>query len=184
MDGVLHSYHADLGYCYRLIQEYEILDSAQLYTLLKRAGRSKKERNHIVTGLYIRSLARRIALGARSYFVKGPGITPTGKHKAQIICFWVLLDYIHKVDSHHATGTYSRISMEIDGRDYDIVYVKEGEERLCNANMCAGGDVRYFVVVEDVSQIPLIKGDKVHTFATVSEQGKAEYFSRGEKDDG
>jgi hypothetical protein len=169
-----------MRYCYQLIQEYGILDGAQLYTLLKNVGqRDKKERNYIINGLYVRNLARRLPLYDRSYYVKSPGITPTGKHKAQIICFWLLLDYIHKVDNHHAAGTYSRISMEIDGRGYDIVYVKKGEERLCNANMRTSGDVRYFVVVEDVSQIPLIKGDKVHTFATVSEQGKVEYYSHG-----
>jgi len=184
MDGVLHSSHANLGYCCNLIQEYGILDTAQLYTLLKRAGQlEKRQRNNIVNGLYVRGFARRITLGSRSYYIKGPGITPIGKHHAQIVCFWVLLDYIHRVDSHHATGTYSRISMEIDGRDYDIVYVKNGEERLCNANMRAGDVLRYFVVVEGVSQIPLIKGDNVHTFATVSEQGKVEYF-RGVLDDG
>jgi hypothetical protein len=115
----------------------------------------------------------------RYYYAKGPGFSPTGKYKAQIICFWVLLGYICKVDKHCATGTFSRISMEIDGRDYDIVYVQKGQERLCNANMRSGGDVRYFVVVEDVSQIPLIKGEKVHTFATVSEEGKIQYYSSG-----
>lgn len=185
MDGVLHSSHVDLRYCHRLIQEYGVLDSAQLYVLLKRHRQiSKKKRYYIIKNLYMQNLARRVLIDDRSYFVRGPGISPTGKYKSQIICFWVLLDYIHKVDNHHAVGTFIRISMEIDGRDYAIAHVKNGEERLCNANIRAEGDVRYFIIVEDVSQIPLIKGDKIHTFATVSEQGKVEYYSKGEKTDG
>jgi len=180
LDGVLHSSYVDLQYLCRLIHEYGMLDSAQLYVLLKRYGETgKNERHAIVKSLHERGYARWVSHGDRSYYISGPGITLTGKRKFQIICFWVLLDYIHKVDSHHATGTFSRISMEINGRDYDIVYVEIGQERLCNANMRAGGDVRYFVVVEDVKQIPLIKGDKIHTFATVSAKGQVEYYSQG-----
>ena len=179
MDGVLHSSHADMQYCHRLIEEYGVLDGAQLYALLKKHGQlSKNERHYIVKSLHMRNLARRISHGGRNYFIGAPGITPTGKYRAQIVCFWVLLDYISRVDKHHATGTFSRISMEIDSRDYDIVYVKIGQERLCNTNMRTGGDTRYFVIVEDVSQIPLIKGDNIHTFATVSEEGKIEYYAK------
>lgn len=178
MDGVLHGSQVDLEYCYRLIQEYSILDSAQLFVLMKRADYlNKRQRHHIGKSLQARGLALKTARDGRNYFAKGPGLSPTGKFRAQIVCFWVLLDYIGRVDSHHATGMFSRITMEIDGRDYNIVYVKKGHERLCNANMRAGGDTRYFVVVEDVAQIPLIKGDKIHTFATVSDTGRVEYYS-------
>ena len=181
MDGVLHSSQIDLQYCFGLISEYKILDSAQLYALLKKEGQmSKNQRHYIVKSLQTRGLARQMSQGGRKYYVVAPGIAPTSKYKAQIICFWVLLEYIGKVDTHYATGTFSRIGVEIDGRDYAIVYVEKGQERLCNANMQAGGDVRYFVVVEAVEQIPLIVGDKIHTFATVSGEGKVEYYSQGE----
>lgn len=180
MDGVLHCSQIDLDYCCQLIQEYSILDSAQLFVLMKKSDRlSKRQRHSIGKNLYQRGFALQIIYGGRKYYAKSPGIDPTGKYRLQIICFWVLLDYICKVDKHYATGTFSRISMEIDDRDYDIVYVKKGQERLCNSNMRSGGDVKYFVVVEDVKQIPLIKGDKIHTFATVSAKGQVEYYSQG-----
>lgn len=179
MEGVLKGSHVDFEYCSRLIREYSVLDCAQLFVLMKKSGQlNKRQRHYIGKSLCDRSRALRITLGDRKYYAKGPGISPDkGKFRAQIICFWVLLDYIFKVDSHSATGTFSRISMEIDGRDYDIVYVKKNQEKLCNANMKRGGDTRYFVIVEDTSQIPLLKGDKIHTFATVSETGGVEYYS-------
>lgn len=178
MDGVLHQSQVNMDYCNQLIREYTVLDSAQIFGLLKNVGGIKKKpRQRIVKGLYLRGLAREIRYNGRSYYAKAPGILPTGKYHAQIICFWILLDYISKVDSHHATGTFSRISMEIEGRDYDIVYVKKGAERLCIANLKHNREMRYFVVVEDVSQIPLIQSDKIHTFATVSSDGKIKYYA-------
>jgi hypothetical protein len=178
MDGVLHSSQVDFNYCCLLIKEYSILDSAQIYALLKRAGQlPRRRRQYIEKSLTARGFALRITDGDRSYLARSPGLTPTGKYRAQIICFWVLLDYIDKVDSHFSAGMFNRITLEIGGRNYGIMYVKKGQERLCSANMRAGGENRYFVIVEDVSQIPLIKGDKIHTFAIVSAQGKVEYYA-------
>jgi hypothetical protein len=178
MDGVLHSSQVDFDYCCRLIKEYAILDSAQVFALMIRAWQLSKHRmEYIAKSLCARGYALKVVEGDRSYLARSPGIMPTGKYRAQITCFWVLLDYIDKVDSHFAAGMFSRITLEIGGRNYGIMYVKAGQERLCNANMRSGGENRFFVVVEDVSQIPLIKGDNIHTFATVSEQGKVEYFA-------
>ena len=178
MDGVLHSSQVDFDYCCLLIREYSILDAAQVYALMKRAGQlSRRRRLYIAKSLCARGYALKLVEGDRSYFARCPGLTPTGKYRAQITCFWLLLDYIDKVDSHNAVGTFNRISLEIDGRSYGVMLVKRGQERLCNANIKAGGDIRYFVIVEDVSQIPMINMDKVHTFATVSEHGQVEYYA-------
>ena len=177
MDGVLHNSQVDLDFCRRLIQEYGVLDSAQLFVLMKKTKMlNKRQRYHIGKKLLLHAYARKITQNGRNYYTRAPGLLPIGKYRAQIVCFWVLLDYIDKVDKHSATGTFSRISMEIGGRDYDIVYVEKGQERLCNANIKCGGDTRYFVVVEDAAQIPLIKGERIHSFATVSEAGQVEYY--------
>ena len=95
-----------------------------------------------------------------------------------IICFWILLDYIGKADRHYATGTFTRISMEIGDKDYSIVHVPVGAEKLCSSNIAKAGETRYFVVVDDVSQIPLIKGEKIHSFATVSKTGRIQYYRK------
>jgi hypothetical protein len=123
--------------------------------------------------------ARKIKYDNRTYFVGGPKVSlKKGRYKEQIICFWVLLDYIDKVDRHYATGTFSRISMEIGNKDYSIVHVGPGLERFCNSHMERGGETRYFVIVDDPAQIPLIKGDKIHSFATVSQTGQIQYYER------
>lgn len=178
MEGILHESQNLSEYCWQLLLEYSVLDTAQIFGLLKQNGvKSKRERERIARSLRHRGLTRRLTIGDRTYYTKNPQIKPTGKYMAQIRCFWILLQYIGRVDSHHAAGTFSRITMEIDGRDYDIVYVPEGAERLCLSHIRRGGDTRYFVVVEDVSQIPLLQSEKIHTYATVSEQGEVEYYA-------
>jgi len=163
-----------------LIREYTALDCAQMFTLMKKHSEiPDKQRRNIELAMCKRKHARKIRYAGRTYLVGGPKISlKKGRYKEQIICFWVLLDYIDKVDRHYATGTFSRISMEIGNKDYSIVHVSPGLERFCNSHMEQGGETRYFVIVDDPGQIPLINGDKIHTFATVSETGKIQYYGR------
>lgn len=122
--------------------------------------------------------AARIAFEGRTYFVRHPKIQIKGRLRQQIRCFWVLLDYLDRVDRHYASGTPSSlISMEIDGRDYSILYAERGKERMCSYQMAQGGATRYFVVVEDTAQIPLIKGEQIHAFALLDERNSVKYYS-------
>lgn len=179
MEGVSHSSCVTLEYCCRLIREYSALDCAQIFTLMKKyGGIADRQRRNIEKAMCVRQFARKFTYAERSYFVGYPNINvKKGRYREQIICFWILLDYIDKADNHYATGTFSRISMEIGNRDYDIVHVSKGCERLCISHMNQGGETRYFVVVDDIEQIPLIHGDKIHTFATVSKTGTIQYYN-------
>ena len=180
MDGVLHPSCVTFDYCCLLIREYVVLDCAQLFTLLKKHSEiPDTQRRKIELAICGRKYARKIRYADRTYLVAGPKVSLNkGRYKEQIICFWVLLDYIDKVDRHYATGTFSRISMEIGEKDYSIVHVSPGLERLCNSHMEQGGETRYFVIVDDPAQIPLIQGDRIHTFATVSKTGQIQYYER------
>ena len=114
----------------------------------------------------------------RHYFVRRFQVKIEGEIKKRIQCFWVLLDYMNQVDQHYASGTPSSlISMEIDGRDYSILYAETGKEKLCNYQMERGGVTRYFVVVENLSQIPLIKGEQIHAFVLLDEKNTVHYYS-------
>lgn len=178
MDGIFHESQDFLDYCWQLLLEYSILDSAQLFGILKIHGKLKKRaREKLMRQIRHRGLTRRMEIGNRIYFAKHPQIKPEGRYMAQIRCFWVLLQYIDRVDSHHAASTFRGISMEIEGRDYDIVYVPKGAEKLCNVQKRRGGDLRYFIVVEDMSQIPLIEAEKVHSYATVSDEGQVDFYT-------
>lgn len=178
MLGIGQASEVTLEYCRTLMVEYGALDSAQLFTLLKKYGQiPDKQRLQISKTLCREQCARRISFEGRSYFVRHPKIRIRGRMQQQIRCFWVLLDYLDRADRHYATGTPSSlISMEIDGRDYSILYAERGKERMCCYQMSQGGTTRYFVVVEDIRQIPLIKGEQIHAFALLDERNTVKYY--------
>ena len=83
----------------------------------------------------------------------------------------MLLDYIDKVDRHFVTGTPgSLISMEIEGRDYSILYAQPGKEKM-------SGRTRYFILVENLAQIQLIRGGHVHAFVLLDDKNTIHYYS-------
>lgn len=157
MLGISQPADVTLEYCCALIAEYTALDCAQVFTLLKKYGHiPDKQRFHIGRVMCKHQYAKKIAFEGRTYFVRHPRIKPTGRLMRQICCFWVLLDYLDRVDQHYASGTPSSlISMEIEGRDYSILYCERGKERMCSYSMERGGETKYFVVIEDINQIPL-----------------------------
>ena len=125
----------------------------------------------------MKKYAYRIADQDRKYYVKNPRISITNRLKRQIKCFWVLLDYLDQADQHFASGALSSlITMEIGGRDYSILYAERGKERVCNYSMERGGITRYFVLVDDLSQIPLIKNEQIHVFAMLDEKNTVHYY--------
>ncbi len=179
MLGIPEGSAITLEYCCKLMMEYTVLDSAQLYILLKRfSPYGRKKRLQFCRALCHTQYARQIECGGRNYFVLRPGIKIQGRIKQQVSCFWVLLDYIDKVDRHFATGTPgSLISMEIEGRDYSILYAQLGKEKMCSYLMEQSGLTRYFIVVENLAQIPLIKGGQIHAFVLLDEKNTLHYYS-------
>lgn len=166
-------------YCCRLLLEYSALDSAQLFSLMKLYGElPKQKRKQMVQHIRNQQYAYVIQQEDRYYYVRRRKIAIEGRVKAQVMCFWVLLKYLNKVDRHYASGTGSSvISMEIGGRDYSIIYVEPGKEVMCSYSMEKGGVTRYFVVVDDAGQIPLIKGEHIHAFVTVSKRREVRYYT-------
>lgn len=178
MLGIPEGSAITLEYCCKLMMEYTVLDSAQLYILLKRfSPYGRKKRLQFCRTLCHTQYARQTEYGGRNYFILRPGIKIQGRIKQQVSCFWVLLDYIDKVDRHFATGTPgSLISMEIEGRDYRILYVEPGKEKMCSYLMEQSGMTRYFIVVEDLAQIPLVKGGQIHSYVLLDEKNTIHYY--------
>ena len=178
MLGIPEGSAITLEYCCKLMMEYTVLDSAQLYILLKRfSPYGRKKRLQFCRALCHTQYARQTEYGGRNYFILRPGINIQGRIKQQVSCFWVLLDYIDKVDRHFATGTPgSLISMEIEGRDYRILYVEPGKEKMCSYLMEQSGMTRYFIVVEDLAQIPLVKGGQIHSYVLLDEKNTIHYY--------
>lgn len=176
--GIKRPEEVDLEYCCSLMAEYTALDCAQMFSLLKRyGGYRKRDRIDICRQMRMQKYIHRIEVEDRKYFVLNPQISVTGRLQQQIRCFWLLLDYLDRVDQHFAAGTPSSvITMEIEGRDYSILYAAKGKERACNYSMERGGITRYFVMVEDLSQIPLIKNEQIHAFAMLDEKNTVHYY--------
>lgn len=168
-----------LEYCCRLVKEYTALDCAQLFSILRRYGRMNyAKRSKLANAMCHGQYAKKIAYEGRTYFISRPMVRIEGRLREQVRCFWVLMDYLDRVDRHYASGTESSaISMEIEGRDYSILYAEKGKERLCSYRMEVGGVTRYFILVEDLEQIPLIKGKHIHAFALLDGKNAVHYYS-------
>lgn len=168
-----------LDYCCRLLREYTALDCAQLLSILRRYGQMPyAKRTKMVRAMCYGQYAKKIAFENRTYFISRPKVRIEGRLSQQILCFWVLMDYLDRVDKHYASGTASSlISMEIEGRDYSILYAGRGKERLCSYQMETGGVTRYFILIEDSGQIPLIKGERIHAFAQLDERNTVHYYA-------
>lgn len=179
MLGIQDPSDLTLDYCCRLIREYTALDCAQLFSILRRYGRmSSAKRSKIIRAMRYGQYAKKITYEDRTYFISRPKVQIQGQLKQQVRCFWVLMDYLDRVNQHYATGTPNcLISMEIENRDYSIFYVERGKERLCSYQMEQGGVTRYFILVEDLEQIPLIKGEQIHAFALLDEKNTVHYYS-------
>lgn len=185
LNGIAHESDVTLEYCWQLVQEYSILEKTQIYNLLKRVGKLKKNQRHgIVRGLCKQWHIHEIVYEGRNYLANRPKLLPTGQYKKQIVCFWILLDYLTQIESHYATGTFSRISLVINKKDYDIIYVEKGSESLSVGNIQKAGETSFIVVVEDSSQIPLIRSDKIRMYATVSKSEVTYYTMKGGADNG
>ena len=182
MDGIQDPYELNLNYLWQLVQEYTVLNTSQLYLLLKKHGNiGKNNRNRIMRELAGQWRVNTFSIEKEHYYASSPKSRLTERYEKQIACFSVLLDYFDKIESHYATGTFTRISMIISGFDYSIVYVSRGEERLCVKNMENSGTTRFIVVVEDIRQIPQICHEKIRAFATVSAKGTVTYYeNKGE----
>jgi len=179
MEGIRNPSDLTAEYCCRLLAEYEVLDCAQLLSILRRYGGMNYSRRYkIVRTMYYGQYIRKITAFDRTYFISRPGIEIKGRIRQQIFCFWLLMDYLDRVDRHYSTGIAGcPISMEIDGRDYSIMYVERGKEMACSYQMECGGVTRYFVLVEALEQIPLIKGEQIHAFAMLDGRNTVHYYA-------
>lgn len=179
MEGIRGPSDLTFQYCCSLLMEYTALDCAQLLSILRRYGRMPyNQRYKVIRSMYRGQRIRKITFQDRTYFISRPGVEIKGRIKQQILCFWVLMDYLDRVDRHYAAGTASSvISMEIEGRDYSILYVERGKEKACSYQMECGGVTRYFILVEALEQIPLIKGTQIHAFAMLDERNTVHYYA-------
>lgn len=93
--------------------------------------------------------------------------------------FWVLLDFLDRVEYHTASDFPAVISFFTEDDNFDIVVVPEGQENLISHALSyvdSENAGKRLVVVDDPAQIPKLPISNVAGFCTVDTGGEVSYF--------
>ena len=156
----------------RVITTYKTLEEKQLYALFK--GQDA----------VIKNLLSYFVKQRRIYFNSGKARYSADEYRdgkpdyGMIAAFWVLLDFIDKVDHHDAGDFPVKISFLANGELYEIVHVPYGQEHLMNHVFSEKdkSDSRRIILVDKQEQIKSIKIPNTTGFCTVDRDGRVRYY--------
>lgn len=169
----------------RAITLYKSLRLDQIYRLFPH--KKQDSINNLVVRLH---KAQRLVINTDINIVSASEDTAELPDYEMIAAFWVLLDFLDRVD-YHVAGEYpvkiSFFCTDGDG-DYEIVYVAPGNEMMISRalSMLKSNGSQRIIVVNDTKQIPSIHVPDVAAFCTVSHNGNVSYYklSVQEEDNG
>ncbi len=93
-----------------------------------------------------------------------------------IAAFWVLLDFIDRVDYHTASDFPVKISFFSDDEMFEIIHVPYGQEVLVTYALSTKDDTRRIILVDSPNQIDAIHIPTVSGFCTVDPDGTTHYY--------
>ncbi|SHO45224.1 DUF5697 family protein [Anaerocolumna xylanovorans] len=93
-----------------------------------------------------------------------------------IAAFWVLLDFIARVEYHTASDFPVKISFFCDGEMYEIIHVPYGQEILIGHAVSCKEEARRIILVESPEQIETLHIPGVSGFCTVGSDGSTCYY--------
>lgn len=93
----------------------------------------------------------------------------TAPDTGTIAAFWVLLDFIDRVEYHTASDFPVKISFFCDGEFYEIIYIEEGQEVLLSHALTEKEPARRIILVESPEQIKSVHIPGAAGFCTVTE---------------
>ncbi|WP_326975356.1 DUF5697 family protein [Caproicibacter sp. BJN0012] len=93
-----------------------------------------------------------------------------------IAAFWVLLDFIDRVEYHTASDFPVKISFFCDGEMYEIVRIAFGQEVLITHALPKEDDARRIILVDCPKQIEVIHISGIAGFCTVDPDGATHYY--------
>ncbi|MDR1630771.1 MAG: DUF5697 family protein [Oscillospiraceae bacterium] len=162
----------------RILSSYKALYTEQVYRLFP--GRESMIR----TLLFNLRQQKRI-FGSRDGRILS-ALEDIEPDRSTIKTFWILLDFINRVE-YHAPGIFPvALFFFLDSELYEVIYVPPSQEAMiCHA--CGGNKEitgKRIVVVEETSQIEKISFSSISGFCTVSEAGKIQYFQRKQDTNG
>ena len=94
--------------------------------------------------------------------------------------FWILLDFIDRVE-YHSVGSFPvNLSFFLDAEFYEIAFIPQNQEALISHALAGKPDEigKRIIIVEDSEQIEKINVPGVGGFCTVSENGIIQYYQR------
>ncbi len=195
-------------YVENLVEEYGSVRSDQLLRLYENMGiPSKKAKKEI-------GLIQRIA--SRMFYDKNADAFLSNSYERESLsrefarekCFWVMLDFINKVENHFPVGSYlspSQICLMLEDRSYEIAYCEKGMEEyfnnqlraarielLCRAESAYFAPIvekddkavieaaKYIVVVENIEDAGRIRSQQIAFFVTLDEKNVCTFYSAEE----
>lgn len=154
----------------RAVTLYKTLACEQVYRLFP--GREKNVKNLLSVLIKQGRIYYDTATGC---FCGSPecGAAPD---RGMIAAFWVLLDFIDRVEYHTASDFPVKISFFSDGELYEIIYVAYGQEVLIGHALSEMEDAKRIIVVESPKQTLQLTIPGVSGYCTVSPDGQISYY--------
>lgn len=156
----------------RVVTTYRCLLASQLYRLFPaREGAAHKMLVHL-------QRQRRITLNSET------GLCAAGKQEpdaGMIAAFWVLLDFIERVEYHTAGEFPVKIDFFAGGEAYEVIHVPLESEMLVSHALknLKGQTAGRLVLIEREEQIKDIDVPNTAAFCTVSPIGAVQYYKYG-----
>lgn len=154
----------------RTLTLYKTLACEQVYRLFP--GRERNVRNL----LSVLMKQGRIFYDPEKGLLSGGSECGASPDSGMIAAFWVLLDFIGRVEYHTASDFPVKISFFGEGELYEIIYVAYGQELLIGHALSEKDDARRIIVVESREQIEQLTIPDVSGYCTVSPDGQISYY--------
>jgi len=102
---------------------------------------------------------------------------------SMVKAFWILLDYMEKVEYHSPSSFPVQIVFLMDSEDYEIIHVPHGKEVIINRAQRNNNNNDYtakrIVLIDDKSQVKHIKIDNTTGYC-IENNGEIQYFQKPE----
>ena len=156
----------------RVMAEYKVLLTEQVLRLFP--GREEKVQTMLVNLHHQRRIW--VSQDGRTLKAAEDAETDAGIIKA----FWILLDYIDRIE-YHCAGTFPiLLSFFLDAEFYEVTYIPPDQEALiCRVLPGKPEEIgKRIVIVEDAGQIDRLNIPGAGGFCTVSDKGAIQYYKR------
>ena len=97
-----------------------------------------------------------------------------------IKAFWILLDFIDRIEYHSAGSFPVNLSFFLDAEFYEVVFILQNQETLISHALAGDPDKigKRIVIVEDSQQIEKLNIPGAAGYCTVTKAGVIQYYRK------